>query len=197
MYWLSFQVEPLQSSARVPMSSQRMLIYHQWVCSLTFDSEKFQWWVEPTEGVSTEPLREARWEGARHRFIPQHAAGGVTSETPSVSSNPAQLVLLQQTSVTLFSLPRAGLDVMETEQTTGSRPVPSQATVGIQLSSSTKGTSAQQLLDVKSCSHTTNWLSCIQIPDNPSESAECAAFLWTQLSLVLPILATELHGNLV
>lgn len=97
--------------------------------------------------------------------------------------------------MTFFSLPQADLDVMETEQMTGSSPVPSQAAVRIQLSSSTKGTSAQQLLDVKSCSHTMNWLSCIKVPDKPSESAERPGFLWTQLSFVLPILATELHGS--
>lgn len=32
---------PLRSPAGIPMSSRRMLICHQWVRSLTFDSEKF------------------------------------------------------------------------------------------------------------------------------------------------------------
>lgn len=46
----------LQASARVPMysASQRMLIYHQWICSLTFDSEKFRLWVEPSGRVRAE-----------------------------------------------------------------------------------------------------------------------------------------------
>lgn len=39
---------------------QRMLIHHQWVCSLTFDSGKTQWWVKPA-GVSEQTHTSSRW----------------------------------------------------------------------------------------------------------------------------------------
>lgn len=39
---------------------QRMLIYHQWVCSLTFDSGKIQWWVKPGGG-SEQRHTSSRW----------------------------------------------------------------------------------------------------------------------------------------
>lgn len=39
-----------------------MLIYYAWVCSLTFDSEKFRLWVEPSNGVRAEThSQQVRW----------------------------------------------------------------------------------------------------------------------------------------
>lgn len=138
--WISFRLEPPWSPARIPMSSKRMLIYHQpdlWLREV-LSGELSQGKVR-AEIISQQVRHQTAlllldicqcwhvWPGWRPLWRPH-----------SCSS----------------------LDVMEGEQTTGSRPGPSQvAAVSAQLSLGTKGTDAQQLLSIKRGSHTRSVLS--------------------------------------
>lgn len=127
-----------------PRVSQRMLIYHQWVYGLTFDSEYFHLWFRASTAVRADThTTQSRWVSSKWIlcFLDSWTGPGVSCSPRDNEQTPFALGS-HGNHVSFFTAAFGFLTdllMMETTQTSGSCPAPSQAAVRPWISSSTRG----------------------------------------------------------